>query len=207
MLLWTRELGFLSGAYRIEERVIGASSDGLVLNTFEVVSPSDGRTLVPPRTQNVDSGERVVPERSAEGPALWLPTSRRILHFAAEASFLKATGGLWAFDPSTGEERLVEPVRKVFSGAFWRIEDLAVSPDGRWLFLAKKLGQRGSGGVGLTVVLWPEGSTVWEHELGREHFCRDPRLVVEPSGDVRLVYRDETAGQYAEARFGVRPRR
>jgi hypothetical protein len=198
---WGRKLGFVSGGRILDERLIGASRDGLVLSTLAVLSPDDGKELVAPRLRAAGQEARSVPVESVEGPALYVPGSKAILHFAADASVLKAEGGLWLFEPSTGRRELVQPVRKVATGAFWRVEDLRLTDDGRHVLLAEKLGQRGAGGVALAVFALPTRRRVQEHVLGGDHFCSDPRLVGRVGGEVTLVYRDESAGTYVGADF------
>lgn len=198
---WSRRLGFASGARLLDERLIGASRDGLVLSTLAVLSPDDGRELVAPRVRSVDREARLVPIESAEGPALYVPGPKIILHFAAGASVLGAEGGLWIFEPTTGRRELVQPVRKITTGAFWRVEDMRLAGDGRHLLVAEKLGQRGAGGVALAVLDLPTRRRVQEYALGGDHFCSDPRLVEKAGGEVTLVYRDESAGAHVAADF------
>lgn len=198
---WLRELGFPSGKHWLDERVIGADSTAVVLSTLEVLDPRDGRSLLSANTRSIAGENRTVPLRSVQGPAVFLASERRILHFSADATVTRARGGLMSFDPRDATELVVYPVRKIFGGAFWRAEHLKLTPAMDRLLVAEKLGLRGGGGVALKVISVSDGRELYRKDLGGNHFCLDPRIVLWPGGGVSLVYRDESARTFVEAHF------
>ena len=74
---WERPLALRSGDAELEQWLIGATPEALVLSSLEVWSPSTGATVVPAPTHQ--AGGRAVPDHSFSTSALYLPASREVL--------------------------------------------------------------------------------------------------------------------------------
>jgi len=144
---WRRPLGFRSGAHLLDESVLGGSPEGVVLSNLTVVSPRSGKTVLAARTRAVGEERRPVPERELHGSALYLPQREAFAHFDADVSLVRRSGGLKLLDVKTGREQLLHPVKTTLLGGSWRVEELALSEDQRFLLLAQRLDVRGKGGV------------------------------------------------------------
>ena len=75
---WQRGLAFPSGTNALDQWLIGASPEGLVLSSLEVWSPSTGVTLVPARTHPVGPEARPVPDHQFQSAALYDPRRRQV---------------------------------------------------------------------------------------------------------------------------------
>lgn len=193
--LWRRPLGFKTGPYTLDEGVIGASGDGVVLSNLTLLHPATGEVLLPPKTHPVGTEARPVPDHSLSPPALYLPDRKVFVHFSADVTLLHHEGGLFQLDLRSGAQTLLLPVAASGLGTAWRVEDLARSADGRFLYLATKHGVRGGGGVALSVLDLKSGDQVFSQRFRDDHFCVDPRLALGPDGRVGLSFVDQTEGK------------
>lgn len=192
---WKRPLGFKSGELHFDERVVGSAPQGIVLNNLTVLSPRTGETISPPPTHPVGAERRPVPDHDLAQAVVYLPGRRAFLLFEADVTLTRREGGLYLLDPAAGRKDLLREVSTTLLGGHWRVEDMVPSEDGRLLFLAQKLAVRGPGGVSFAVFDLRERRLVFEERFGEDHFCRDPRIVPGPDGNVGFSYLDETAAR------------
>jgi hypothetical protein len=204
-VLWRRPLGFRSGAYTIDQRVIGAGPDGVVLSDLTVLAPRTGEVVLPPRTHPVGSEARPVPDETLEAPALYLQDRHAFLHFSADVTLVRRQGGLYRIDARTGAATLLQPVAATAIGTAWRIEEMSRSTDGRYALLASRHDRRGGGGVAFAVLDLDTGKEIYRERFRDDHFCVDPRLAVGAGGKVGLAFRDQTAGQVVLVTFQLAP--
>jgi len=198
---WQRVLGFASGRYTIDEQVLGASRDGVVLGNLAVVAPDSGQTLRPAPTHPVGQEQRPVPAHDLTGAALYLPNRKAFLWFSADVTLLERKGGLFLIDAATGGKELVLPVSATLTGGYWRVEHMARAPDGRHVFLGERFAIRGPGGVAV-VVYDPERLEIaYQERFGEGSFCEHPQVVSGPGGLFGLAYLDATAGQRVLVRY------
>lgn len=202
---WQRSLAFPSGTHALDQRLIGASPEGLVLSSLEVWSPFTGETVVPARTHPVGPDARPVPDHQFESAALYDPRRRRVLVFDAEVTLLRHTGGLHRFDPATGSMDLLEEVSMGWLGAYDRVEAMVLSPDGNYLFLARQRSFRGPGFVSLEVFDMEARRAVFEARHGEGHSCSDPQVVSGPSGHIGFAYRDASTGHHVLVHYRMGP--
>lgn len=187
---WERQTTFHSGSHRIDQRLIGASADGLVLSSLEVWSPKSGETLVPAATRAIPSEARAVPQHTYWGAALYHPLGKRIYVFEAEVTLTTRQGGLYEINPANGSKILIHPVATTWLRGFDRIEAMAVTPDGRYLMLAQRLSFRGPTDVSLALLDLSTRRIVWHDRFcqrGNE-ICADPQVVVSPKGAIGFSY-------------------
>lgn len=139
---WERQTAFQSGTHRIDQRLIGASTDGLVLSSLEVWSPKTGETIMPAATRAILSESRAVPLHTYWGAALYHPVRKTFYVIEANVTLTARQGGLYEINPSNGTKTLVHVVTTLLGG-FDRIEAIALTPDGRYFALAQRLEWRG----------------------------------------------------------------
>ncbi|HZF12162.1 MAG TPA: hypothetical protein VFE33_25525 [Thermoanaerobaculia bacterium] len=204
---WQRSLGFASGTFTIDQGVIGASAGGLVLSDLTLISPKDGTILLPPRTHPVGSERRPVPDFSFTPVALYLEDQSKFLLFSADVTLVRRIGGLFLLDAKTGTREQVLPLSTTLLGGYWRIEDMALSDDHRYVFLAQKLAIRGGGGVSFALLDLAHRQLVFEEHFGKSNFCREPRLALGHDGNVGFSYLDQTAGQRVLVHYRMKTRR
>lgn len=198
---WSRALGFPSGRFTIDEEVIGASPDGVVLSNLTVIAPATGRTILPGPTHEVGAERRPVPDHDLTGAALYLPDRRGFLWFSADVTLLSRKGGLFAIDAATGRKELVLPVSATLTGGYWRVEEMARAPEGPYVLLAEQFAVRGPGGVALEVFDPERREVVFRERFGEGGFCEDPRVVTGPGDSSGFSYLDATAGKRVLVRY------
>jgi hypothetical protein len=103
-IAWRRPLGFISGSFVLQEVVLGASPEGIVLSNLGVIAPQTGEALFAAPTHPVGSEQRPVPDVSLTGSALFVPGGQLFLHFEADVTLLHRRGGLWLLEPRPGAE-------------------------------------------------------------------------------------------------------
>jgi hypothetical protein len=192
---WRRALGFRSGVHTLDEVVLGAGPDGIVLSNLTVVAPRTGETLVPAPVGPVGPERRPVPDYDLAQSALYLPHRRAFVLFEADVTLVRRKGGLYLLHPAQGKKDLLLGVSTTPLGGYWRVEEMGLSADRRHLLLAQKLAVRGPGGVAFAVIDLATGRRVFEERFGEGHFCRDPQLVVGSGGQVGFAFLDETEGK------------
>jgi hypothetical protein len=192
--VWRHALGFRSGEFSIEEVVLGASREGIVLSDLAVLSPATGTMIAPP-THPVGAERRPVPDFDLTGAAVYLPERRGFLWFSADVTLLERKGGLFFIDAASGRRELVRPVSTTLTGAHWRVEEIALTTDGRYAVLAEKLAFRGPGGVALVVFDIAQRQVVAEQKLGDGHFCHSPKVVTAAQNTIGFAYVDATAAK------------
>lgn len=202
-LTWQRPLVFVSGERKIEQWLLGATSEGLVLSSFEVWSPVSGATLVPPRTHPVGPEGRPVPDHQFTGAALYHSTRGEIFHFTAEVTLVRREGGLFRFDPKSGTQELLHPVTASWMGTHDQVEAMAVAPGGRLLLLARRSTVRGASSVSFAVFDLDRKRYVFEERHGEGHVCSAPLVAVGPKGQVVFTYRDENERQHVVVSYEV----
>jgi hypothetical protein len=198
---WRRELGFVSGRFTIDEQVLGASHDGLVLSNLAVIAPDSGRTLRPAPFHLVDREPRPVPDHHLAGAALYLADRDAFLCFSANVTLLEREGGLFRIDAATGRQDLLLPVSATLAGGYWRVEEMTRAPDRRHVLLAERFAVRGPGAVGVVVFDPERREVVFEERFGEGTFCEDPQVVSGPAGLFGLAYLDTNAGKRVLVRY------
>lgn len=195
-LTWQRALTFVSGERELDQWLLGATPEGLVLSSLEVWSPASGATLVPARTHPVGPESRPVPDHQLTGAAIYHPARGEILFFTAEVSLLRREGGLYRFDPRTGAQELLHPVAAGLLGTHENVEAMALAPGGRLLLLARRSTVRDASPVSFAVFDLELKRYVFEQRHGTGHACSEPRVTVGPKGKVAFSYRDENDRQH-----------
>jgi len=202
--MWQRPLGFVSGRFTIDERVLGASRDGLVLSNLAVIAPDSGQTLRPAPTHLVDREPRPVPDHDLTGAALYLPDLKAFLWFSADVTLLERKGGLFLIDVASGHKDLVLPVSATLAGGYWRVEEMAREPGARHVLLAQRFAIRGPGGVAIVLFDAERREVAYEERFGEGSSCEDPQVVLGPGGLFGLAYLDATAGERVLVRYELR---
>lgn len=199
--VWQRPLPFPSGARRLDRWLLGAAPGGLVLSDLEVWSPATGRTLVPARTHPVGPEARPVPDRQFLGRALYDARRRVFYVFEAEVTLVRREGGLYQVDPAAAGKELLLPVSTTLLGGHDRVEEMALSADGRFLLLAQKLAVRGPGSVSLAVFDLERREVVFLERQGEGRSCGTPQVVAGGGGEVGFAYQDLGSRQYLLSRY------
>lgn len=189
---WRRRLSFASGAHRIAEWVTGAGAGALVLSDLAVLSPASGEVLFPAPAHPIRGEERAVPTYALQGRALYL-SEGAFLIFDAEVTLAKHRGGLYRLDPRSGRRDLLLPVTAPLLGGAWQVEDMALDPDRRHLYLAQRLARRGPGAVSFTVFDLAERRVLCLDVAAEGRWVREPKLVLGDDGSVGLSFLDEGA--------------
>lgn len=200
---WQRPLAFISGERRIDQWLIGATPEGLVLSSLEVWSPRTGETVVPARTHPVGIERRPVPDEQLTGTAVYHPKRREILLFAADVTLIRRQGGLYRIDLGTGTHELLRAVSAGLTGTYERAEAMALSADGRLLFLARRSTVRDSSPVSFAVFDLESRRYVFQERHGEGHACSEPRVVAGPAGQVAFSYRDHSDRQNVVVTYHV----
>lgn len=195
-LTWQRALTFVSDERKLDQWLLGATPEGLVLSSLEVWSPASGATLVPALTHPVGPELRPVPDHQLTGAAIYHSARGEILYFTAEVSLLRREGGLYRFDPKTGAQELLRPVAAGFLGTHENVEAMALAPGGRLLLLARRSTVRDASPVSFAVFDLELKRYVFEQRHGTGHACSEPRVTVGPKGNVAFSYRDESDRQH-----------
>jgi hypothetical protein len=187
---WERDAKFPSGTHRLDQRLIGASADGLVMSSLEVWSAQTGETLIPAVTRTIPSEVRAVPVHAYTGGAVFHAGRRVVYVFDADVTLTKRQGGLYEINPASNGKKLVHPVVTTKLSGFDRIEALAVTPDGRYLALAQRLSRRGPSDVSFAVLdLTTERLAFHErHCQSSQEVCAEPLVVIGPQGAVGFSY-------------------
>jgi hypothetical protein len=189
---WRRPLVYPSGASPIDLALAGATPGALVLSDLEVVSPTTGETIVPPRTRAIEGEGRAVPVESVQGPAAYLPSSGAVLYFEADVTLVRRDGGLFRVDPRSGVRTLLLPVTADLLGRYDRVESIAPTDDGRFAVLGRRRSTRGPSSVSVAVLDLASGRLVFEETHGDGHACFDAQVVVGTGGLFTFTYRDDT---------------
>lgn len=193
---WQRPLAFHSGERKIEQWLLGAAPEGLVLSSLEVWSPGSGETIVPARTHPVGPEQRPVPDHQATGAAIYHPSRGEVLFFSAEVSLLRRDGGLYRFDLKSGAQELLRPVSAGLLGTHENVEAMALAPGGNLLLLARRSTVRDASPVSVAAFDLDRRRYVFEERHGEGHACSEPRVVVGPGGKVAFSYRNENQRQH-----------
>ena len=205
---WQRALVFESGKHPIDLSVIGATPEGLLLNTLEVWSPRNGETLVPARTRPVDGETRVVPVYQFAYSGAYDPQRKEFYAFSADVTLTKREGGLWRVRPAVGAQDLILPVRTTsLLGSYERVISMVVVSGGRHLLLAQEESARGPNAVSLAVLDLGSKKVVFEERFcaKRDAVCRDPHVIVARNGDIGFAYSDLNARQHVLVRYRMAP--
>lgn len=198
---WQRPLVFRSGKRQIDQWLIGATPDGLVLSSLEVWSPLTGETVVPAPTHPVEPEGRPVPDHELTGTAIYHPGRREILAFTADVTLTRRRGGLYRIDQASGERELLHPVTATLAGSYERVEAMALDPAGRLLLLARRSSVRGASSVSFAVFDLDSRRYLFQERHGTGHTCSEPRTLVGPNGQVVFSYRDANDRQFVVVRY------
>ncbi len=102
-------------------------------------------------THLVGTPGRPVPDYDEAGPGAYNPAREEILIFNADVTLIRRRGGLYRFDPATGERELLRSVAATPLGTYQHPELLAIDPTGHFVFLARRSTARGPSTVSLAV--------------------------------------------------------
>ncbi len=204
IVVWRRALGFRSGEYTVDQLVLGAAAEGIVLSDLTVLAPATGAIVLPPKTHPVGAEKRPIPDVALTGAALYLPREQAFLHFAADVTLLHSEGGLFRIDGRTAKRELLLPVATTLLRGYWRVESMALSADGKNVFLGEKLAIRGEGGVAFSVLDLAARKVVFRRTFDEDQFCSDPAIVLGPHGRIGFFYKNDTAGK--RLLIEIRPR-
>ena len=187
---WERQTAFPSGTYRIDQRLIGASTDGLVLSSLEVWSPKTGETLMPAATRAIAADSRAVPLHTYTGAAFYHPVRNTLYVFEANVTLTARQGGLYEINPSKRTKTLVQRVVATLLGGFDRIEAIARTPDGRYLALAQRLEWRGPTDVSFAIFDLSTNRLVFHERFcdRSKDTCADPHVVIGTKGAIGFSY-------------------
>lgn len=200
---WERPLVYRSGEIELEQWLIGATPEALVLSSLEVWSPATGETLVPARVH--DAAGRPVPDVNFTGSALYLAKTREVLLFEAEVTLLKREGGLYRIALDTGRKELWLPIEATLLGTYDRVEAMALSRDGRLALLGLRQRVRGATPVSVAVYDLTTRERVFEERMGFDHVCSEPQVVAGDDGQFAFAYRDDNAREHVLVRYRVQP--
>jgi len=187
---WERHTAFQSGSHRIDQRLIGASAEGLVLSSLDVWSPKTGETIVPAVTRAIPSESRTVPLHTYWGAALYHPARKTFYVFDANVTLTARQGGLYEINPSNGAKTLVHRVVTTLLGGYDRIEEMALTPDRRYLILAQRLSWRGPTDVSLALLNLSTNRLVFHERYCQRtnDICTDPQVTVGAKGTLAFSY-------------------
>ena len=205
---WQRALVFESGKHRFDLHVIGATEDGIVLNTLEVWSPRNGATLVPARTRPTDGEGRVVPVYQFAYSGFYDPRRQEFYVFSADVTLTKREGGLWRVLPASGTQELILPVRTTsLLGSHDRVIGMALAPGGHHLLMAQEESARGPNSISLAVLDLRSRKVAFEERFctKRDAVCRDPRVLVAGNGDIGIAYTDLNSRRHVLVRYRMAP--
>jgi len=202
---WERPLSFRSGPADIEQWLVGATSEALVLSNLEVWSPATGETLVPARTHASGPDGRPVPDHHFSTSALYLPSRREFLVFEADVTLLRREGGLYRIGANDGRKELWLPITTTLIGTYDRVESMALSSDGRFALLGLRQEVRGPASVAVAVLDLTSGQRVFEERFGSGRTCSDTHVVAGRDGHFAFSYSDASARELVLMHFQVRP--
>jgi hypothetical protein len=123
--------------------------------------------------------------------------------FDADVTLKRKRGGLYLVKPEGRRDELVLGVATTLLGGQWRVEDMALSQDGRFVFLAQRLDVRGPAGVSFEVFDLRAKRLLFEERHGMNHFCREPEVVTGPGSRVGFSYLDQSAGRRVLVEYRV----
>lgn len=200
---WQRQTVFQSGAHPIDQRLIGASSDGLVLSSLEVWSPETGKTILPAMTRPIPSESRAVPLHTTWGAALYHPVRQTFYVFEANVTLTTRQGGLYELNPANGAKTLLHRVVTTILGSFDRVEEMALTPDRRHLALAQHSSARGPTNVSLAILDLSTNRLI-SHERfchASNDTCAAPHVVIGPKGAIGFSYANLNRGEHQLLRY------
>ena len=200
---WQRQTVFQSGAHPIDQRLIGASGDGLVLSALEVWSPDSGKTILPPATRPIPTESRTVPLHTSWGAALYHPVRQTFYLFEANVTLTTRQGGLYELNPANGAKTLLHRVVTTLLGGFDRVEEMALTPDRRHLALAQQLSARGPTNVSLLILDLSTYRPVFFERFCQpsNDTCTDPHVVVGPKGAIGFSYASQNRREHQLIRY------
>ena len=204
-IAWRRPLVYPSGTSPIDLSLAGAAPHALVLSDLEVVSPTTGEPIVPPRTRAIAGEDRAVPIETVQGPAAYLPTSGAVLLFEADVTLVRRDGGVFRVDPASGARVLLHPVTADLLGRYDRVESIAPTDDGRFAVLGRRRSTRGPSSVSVALLDLTSGRLVFEQAHGDGHACFDPQVAVGPGAAFALAYRDDTLARRVVVQYRLDP--
>lgn len=200
---WERPLVFRSGDVEIEQWLIGATPEALVLSDLEVWSPATGETLVPAPTHL--AGARPVPDHHFSTSALYLPASGALLAFQADVTLVRREGGVYRIALDTGRKELWLPVSATLTGTYDRVETMAQSRDGRFVLLGLRQEVRGPSSVAVALHDLKTAALAFEERFGDGHSCSDPQVLAGADGHFAFAYRDDNARAHVLVLYRVAP--
>lgn len=188
--IWERQTAFQSGSHRIDQRLIGAAPDGLVLSSLEVWSPKTGATIVPAATRAIAAESRAVPARTYWGAALYHQPRKMFYVFESDVKLLSRQGGLYEINAADGMKTLIHPVVTTLLGGYDAIEAMALLPDGRHLALAQRLSWRGPTDVSFAILDLHTSRLLFHERFCRrsQETCANPQVVAGPKGALAFSY-------------------
>lgn len=193
---------FQSGDVEIEQWLIGATPEALILSNLEVWSPWTGETVLPARTHAV--GGRVIPDFNFSTCGVYLSARREALVFEADVTLLRRQGGVYRIRLDTGHKELWLPVSTTLLGSYDRVESMA-SLDDRFAVFGLRQEVRGPTPVGVAVHDLATRERVFNERLCAGYTCADPQVVAGHDGHFALAYRDQKAQEHVLIHYRVMP--
>jgi hypothetical protein len=202
---WQRRLSFKSGSHQLDQWLIGASAEGLVLSSLEVWSPETGETIVPAITHIVGTGAeaRPVPDYNFTYAALYDSTRKVFYVFEANVSLSKHDGGVYRLNPRTKEKDLLYGVVAMALGVYDHVEAMERSLNGKYLLLAHRQTARGPNSVSFLIFDIEQRAPVYQSRFGEGEFCSSSQIVVGTNGNVGFAYRNNSRKQYYMIHFQI----
>jgi hypothetical protein len=187
---WERPTDFRSGTHRLDQRLIGASAEGLVLSSLEVWSSQTGETIMPAATRAIPLESRAVPLHAYTGAALYHPVRKTAYVYAANVTLTARQGGLYEINPSNETKSLIHPVVTTLLGGFDRIEEMALAPHARYLALAQRLSWRGPTDVSFAILDLSTNRLLFHERFCHrtQEICAEPHVVVGSNRAIGFSY-------------------
>jgi len=204
-LIWQRSLGYISGVFTIYERVIGATSEAIVLSDLAVIEPRTGNIIFQVPTHSIGQERRSVPDHDLTGSAVYLAERHGFLWFFADVTLVERNGGIYFIDAETGRKELFSPVSTSLLGGYWRVEEMERVHDSRYVLLAQQFAIRGPGAVSLAILDLEQHKIVYEDRFGKN--CSNPQVVSGSDGNFGFSYIDHAEGKRVLVHYRIKPKK
>lgn len=173
-------------------RVVGrVGGGGLLLDTLWRINPTTGAA------SDLIASHPARRSLRATGP---IAADYALIYVAEPASGSLARGAIVRLDRANAAQQVVATLPRRGLLSRWVARDLAVSADGRWLFVALEEDWRGPSRVALGVLDLRGGRWQAVEEHCAEGHCNQPRVVFE-GGRLGFGFRDLRASRVALIRY------
>lgn len=192
-MVWQRKLNKFKNSSQFE-RVGGATPQAIVLNTLEVINPKNG-TIIEPAIMEPFIGRfpnQTKPKYNfytTSNNTIFRPKAKDFVFFEAEYLFFSTQGGLYLFNPKLEVKKLLKKGKRYFL-KYIEVEDIALSEDERFAFLAQIWHSRGPDDIEFVIFDLENKQTVFKEGIENDCMsCTDPIIIIGKQGHVAMSYR------------------